>query len=89
MAGQKNMKVLTKDVKLREGIERKYKTDHSSPTGCTNALTVHVTTECGIVLQDSNHMHPPLVTWLMVQLFTKIINLKIIPNNTHSKVHPQ
>ena len=83
------MKVLTKDVKLREGIERKHKTDHSSPTGCTNALTVQVTTECGIVLQDSNHMHPLLVTLLMVQLFTKIINLKIIPNNTHNKVHPQ
>ena len=87
----KDVKVLTKDVKLGERIRRKHKTDHSSPTGPTNALTVQVTMEHGIVQQDSNHMHPPLGILLMAQVFTKIIyNLKIIPpNNTDNKVHPQ
>ena len=85
------MKILMKDVKLRVRIGRKHKTDHSSPTGPTNALTVQVITELGTVQQYSNHTHPPLAMQLMVQVFTKIIhNLKIIlPNNTHHKVHPQ
>ena len=87
----KVVKVLTKDVKLRERIGRKHKADHSSPTGPTNALTVQVIMEHGIDQQDSNHTHPPLPTWLKVQVFTKIVhNLKIIlPNNTHNRVHPQ
>ena len=87
----KDVKVLTKDAKLTERIGRKHKTDHSSPTGPTNALTVQATTEHEIVQQDSNHMHPPLATQLMVQVFIKIIhNLKIIPpNSTHNKVHLQ
>ena len=62
-----------KDAKLTERIRRKHKTDHSSPTGPANALTVQAITELGIVQQDSNHMHPPLATLLMVQVFTKII----------------
>ena len=87
----KDVKVLTKDVKLAERIGRKHKTDHSSPTGATNALTVQATTEHRIVQQDSNHMQPPLATQLTVHVFTKIIdNLKIISHNsTHNKVHPQ
>ena len=85
------MKVPMKDVKLAERIGRKHKTDHSSQTGPTNALTVQVITEPRIVQQDSNHMHPPSATHLMVQVFAKIIhNLEIIPpNSTHNKVHPQ
>ena len=85
------MKVLTKDVKLKEEIGRNHRTDHSSPTGPTNALTVQAITELGIVQQDSNHTHLPLATQLMAQVFTKIAqNLKIIlPNNIHNKVHPQ
>ena len=85
------MKVWMKDVKLAERTGRKHKTDHSSPTGPTNALIVQETTEHGIVQQDSNHTHPLLATLLMVQVFTKIThNPKIIPpNNTHNKVHPQ
>ena len=87
----KDAKVPMKDAKLTERTGRKNKTDHSSPTGQTNALTAQVITELRIVQQDSNHMHPPLATLLTVQVFTKIIhNLKIIPpNNTHNKVHPQ
>ena len=54
------MKVLTKDTKLTERIGRKHKTDHSSPTGPTNALTVQVITELRIVQQDSNQTHPPI-----------------------------
>ena len=85
------MKVLMKGAKLAERIGRNHRTDHSSPTRLTNALTVQVIMELGIVQQDSNHTHPPLATQLMVQVFTKIVhNLKIIPpNNTHNKVHPQ
>ena len=85
------MKVLMKDMKLTEKIERNHRTDHSSPTRPTNASTVQVITELGIVQKDSNHTHLPLPTQLMVQVFTKIVyNIKIIlPNNIHNKVHPQ
>ena len=87
----KDVKVLTKDAKLAEKIGRNHKTDHSSPTGPTNALNVQAIKELGIVQQDSNHTHLPLATQLMAQVFTKIAhNLKIIlPNNIHNKVHPQ
>ena len=42
------MKVLMKDAKLTERIVRNHKTDHSSPTGPTNALTAgnHGTQDC-------------------------------------------
>ena len=85
------MKVLMKDAKLTERIGRNHRTDHSSPTGPTNALTVQVIMELGIVQQDSNHTHLPLATQLMAQVFTKIVhNLKVIlPSNIHNKVHPQ
>ena len=80
------MKVLMKDAKLAERIGRKHKTDHSSPTGPTNALTVQAIMELRIVQQDSNHMQPPLATQLTVQVFTKMIhNLKIIPPQQHSQ----
>ena len=87
----KDVKVLTKDVKLEEKIGRNHRTDHSSPTRPTNALTVQAIMELGIVQQDSNHTQLPLATQLMAQVFTKIVrNLKIIlPNNIHNKVHPQ
>ena len=49
-----------KDVKHGERIGKKHKTDHSSPTGPTNALTVQVTKEHRIVQQDSNHTPPPI-----------------------------
>ena len=45
----KDAKVLTKDTKLRERTGRKHKTDHSYPTGPTNALTVQVIMELRIV----------------------------------------
>ena len=45
----KDAKVPMKDAKLRERIGKKHKTDHSSPTGPTNALTVQAITELGIV----------------------------------------
>ena len=79
----------TKDAKHVEKIGRKHKTAPSSLTRATNVLTVQVITECVIVQQGSNHMHPQLATLLMVQVFTKIIhNFKIIcPNNIHNKVH--
>ena len=85
------MKIPTKDVKLAEKIGRNHRTDHSSPTRPTNALTVQVIMELGIVQQDSNHTHLPLAAQLMAQVFTKIAhNLKtILPNNIHNKVHPQ
>ena len=85
------MKKLTKDAKLTQKIGRKHRTDPSSLTEPTNVLTVQVTTAHVIVQQDSNHMHPPLATLLMVQAFTNIMhNFKIIcPNNTHNKVHIQ
>ena len=85
------MKLPTKDTKLAEKIGRNHRTDHSSPTRPTNALTVQVITELGIVQKDSNHTHLLLATQLMAQVFTKIAhNLKIIlPNNIHNKVHPQ
>ena len=60
-----------KDVKLTEKIGRNHRTDHSSPTRPTNALTVQVITELEIVQQDSNHMHLPFATQLMAQVFTK------------------
>ena len=41
--------MLMKDAKLTEKIGRKHKTDHSSPTGPTNALTVQATMEHRIV----------------------------------------
>ena len=86
----KDVKVLMKDAKLAERIGRNHRTDHSSPTRPTNALTVQAITELGIVQQDSNHTHLPLATQLILQVFTKIAhNLKIIlPNNIHNKVHP-
>ena len=86
----KDVKKPTKDMKLTERIERKHRTDLSSLTEPTNALTVQMTMEHVIVQQDSNHTYPPLATLLTVQEFTKIIhNFKIIhPNSTHNKVHP-
>ena len=86
----KDMKMLTKDVKLAKRIGRNHRTDHISPTRPTNALTVQAITELGIVQQDSNYTHFLLATQLMAQVFTKIAhNLKIIlPNNIHNK-HPQ
>ena len=87
----KDVKVLTKDAKLTEKIGGNHRTDHNSPTRPTNALTVQVITELGIVQKDSNHTHLPLATQLMAQVFTKIVhNLKIIlPNNILNKVHQQ
>ena len=87
----KDLKVLMKYAKLTERIGRNHRTDHSSPTRPTNALTVQAITELGIVQQDSNHTYLPLATQLLAQVFTKIVhNLKIIlPNNIHNKVHPQ
>ena len=86
----KDVKMLMKDVKLAERIGRKHRTDPSSLTEPTNALTVQATIEHMIVQQDSNHMHPSLATLLIVQVFTKIIhNFKIThPNNANNKVHP-
>ena len=63
----KDMKKPTKDAKLIEKIGRKHRTDPSSPTEPTNALTVQATMKHVIVQQDSNHMHPLLATLLMVQ----------------------
>ena len=85
------MKVLMNDAKLKEKIGRNHRTYHSSPTRPTNALTVQVIMELGIVQQDSNHTHLPLATQLMAQVFTKIAHiLKItLLNNIHNKVHPQ
>ena len=87
----KDAKVLTKDAKLTQKIGRNHRRDHSSPTRPTNALTVQVIMELGIVQIDSNHKHLPLATQLMAQVFTKIVrNLTIIlPNYIHNKVHPQ
>ena len=81
----------TKDTKLRERIGRNHRTDHSSPTRPTNALTVQMITELRTVQQNVNHTHTPLATQLVVQVFTKIVhNLKItLPNSTHNKVSPQ
>ena len=45
----KDTKVLTKDAKITEKIGRNHRTDHSSPTRPTNALTVQAITELGIV----------------------------------------
>ena len=74
-------------MKLTEKIGRNHRTDCSSPTRPTNALTVQAIMELGIVQKDSNHKHLPLATHLMAQVFTKIVhNLKIILPN---KVHPQ
>ena len=44
----KDMKVLTKDAKLEEKIGRNHRTNHSSPTRPTNALTAgdHGTRDC-------------------------------------------
>ena len=86
----KDAKVPMKDAKLEEKIGRNHRTDHSSPTRPTNALTVQAIMELRIVQIDSNHKHLPLATQLMAQVFTKIIhNLTIIlPNNIHNKVHP-
>ena len=56
----KDVKVPTKDAKLTEKIGRNHRTDHSSPTRPTNALTVQAITGLGIVQIDSNHKHPPL-----------------------------
>ena len=47
-----------KDVKHVEKIGRKHRTDLSSLTKATNVLTLQVITECMIVQQGSNHMHP-------------------------------
>ena len=79
-----------KDAKLKEKIGINHRTDHSSPTGSTNALTVQVM-ELGIVQQDSNHTHLPLAIQLRAQVFTKLAhNLQIIlPKNIHNKVHSQ
>ena len=78
-----------KDAKLTERTGRKHKTDHSSPTGPTNASTLQVTMEHRVVQQDSNHMHSLLATLLIVQVFTKIIhNLKIIPHSMMSMSTP-
>ena len=84
----KDMKVLMREVKLEEKIGRNHRTDHSSPTRPTNALTVQAITELEIVQQDSNHTHLSLATQLMAQVFTKIAhNLKtILLNNIHNKV---
>ena len=57
--------------KLTEKIGRNHRTDHSSPTIPTNALTVQVIMELGIVQQDSNHTHLPLATQLMAQVLQK------------------
>ena len=65
------MKVLTKDVNHVEKIGRKHRTDPSSLTKATNALTVQAIREPVIVQQGSNHMHPILATLLMVQVFKK------------------
>ena len=83
------MKVLTKDAKHIEKIGRKHRTDPSSLTKATNVITVQAITECVIVQQGSNHMHPLLATLLMIQVFKKILHsFKIIrPNNIHNKVH--
>ena len=86
----KDAKVPMKDAKLKEKIGRNHRTDHSSPTGLTNVLTVQVIMELGIVQIDSNYKHLPLATQLMAQVFTKIVHSLIIipPNNIHNKVHP-
>ena len=85
----KDAKVPTKDVKHLEKIGRKHRTDPSSLTKATNALTVQVIMEHIIVQQGSNHTHHLLATLLMVQVFTKIIHSSkiICPNNIHNKVH--
>ena len=87
----KDVKVLMRDMTLTGKIGRNHRTDHSSPTRPTNALTVQVVMELGIVLQDSNRTHLPLATQLMAEVFRKIAhNLKIILlNEIHNKVHPQ
>ena len=51
-------KKLMKDVKLAENCGRKHRTNLSSLTKATNALTVQVITEPTIAQQDSNHRHP-------------------------------
>ena len=54
----KDTKMLMKDMKFVEKIARKHRADPSSLTEPTNVLIVQATTECVIVQQDSNHMHP-------------------------------
>ena len=54
----KDAKGLMKDAKLGERIGRSHRTDHSSPTRPTNALTVQAIMELRIVQQNVNHMHP-------------------------------
>ena len=76
----KDAKVLMKDTKLEERIGRNHRTDHSSPTRPTNALTVQAIMELGIVQQDSNHTHLPLATQLMAQVCTK--NSSQLQNNS-------
>ena len=87
----KDTKVLMKDMKLAEKIGRDHRTDHSSPTRPTNALTVQAIMELGIVEIDSNHKYLPLATQLMTQAFTKIVHhlTIILPNNIYNKLHPQ
>ena len=79
------MKVQKKDVKCIEKIGRKHQTDPNSLTKATNALTVQGTTGPMIVQQGSNHMHPPLATLLMVQVFTKIIQFQNNLPQQHSQ----
>ena len=81
----KDAKVQTKYAKLREKIGGKNKTDHSSPTRPTNALTLQATTEHVIAPRDNNH------TLLTGQIFIKIIHHPrlILPNNICNKVHQQ
>ena len=52
------MKVLMKDVKLTEKIGRNHRTDHSSPTRPTNALTVQAIMELGISKNQQPHTPP-------------------------------
>ena len=54
----KDAKVPMIDAKLTERIGRRHKTDHSSLTGPTNALTVQAIMELGILQKDNNHTHP-------------------------------
>ena len=52
------MKILMKDMKLKEKIGRNHRTDHSSPTRPTNASTVQAIMELRTTQIDSNHKHP-------------------------------